>query len=197
LKISDVSASLLGGSLKGDADISLASAQPGHSARIALENVDFASLTKLYFDYDDSQGRLSGRYEFTVRGGDARTMQGQGQMAVTDGNIFAIPFLGPLSGVLDGIVSGLGHDIAHQAAASFTIANGIISTDNLIVQGKGFSMFGGGKLFYLDDKMDFDMRINAQGLPGVLLFPVSKLFEYTADQKLSKPAWRLKIVPQL
>ena len=37
----------------------------------------------------------------------------------------------------------------------------------------------------------------AQGLPGVLLFPVSKLFEYTADQKLSKPIWRPKIVPRL
>jgi len=45
--------------------------------------------------------------------------------------------------------------------------------------------------------MDFDMRINAQGLPGVLLFPVSKLFEYTSDEKLSKPTWRPKVVPRL
>ena len=41
------------------------------------------------------------------------------------------------------------------------------------------------------------MRINAQGLPGVLLFPVSKLFEYTADEKLSKPVWRAKMLPKL
>jgi len=73
----------------------------------------------------------------------------------------------------------------------------VIATDDLVVQGKGFSMLGNGKLFFLDDKMKFDMRINAQGLPGVLLFPVSKLFEYTADQALSKPVWRMKIVPEL
>ena len=69
--------------------------------------------------------------------------------------------------------------------------------DDLVVQGKGFSMIGNGKLFFLDDRMDFNVRINAQGLPGVLLFPVSKLFEYNADQKLSKPVWRPRIVPRL
>jgi hypothetical protein len=44
--------------------------------------------------------------------------------------------------------------------------------------------------------MDFDVRINARGLPGVLLFPVSKLFEYTSTDALSKPNWRAKIVPR-
>ena len=154
-------------------------------------------ITKLYFDYDDSRGRLNGRYGFTGRGNDPRTMEGRGQLTVDNGNVFAIPFLGPLSGILDGITPGMGHDVARRAEARFTISNGVIATDDLVVQGNGFSMIGKGKLFFLDDKMDFDMRINAQGLPGVLLFPVSKLFEYTADQKLSKPVWRLKIVPRL
>ena len=196
LKISDLAASLFGGTLSGGADISLNRARPGYSASMALANLDFASLTKLYFDYGDSHGRLNGRYDFTGSGGDARTMDGRGDLAVTDGNVFAIPFLGPLSGILNGIAPGLGQDVAHQASASFTIANGVIATDNFAVQGKGFSMRGNGKLYFLDDKMDFDMRINAQGLTGMLLFPVSKLFEYTADQKLSKPQWRLKILPR-
>jgi hypothetical protein len=197
LKISDLSAALFGGSLKGSADISLQASRPGHSASLALENIDFAKLTKLYFDYEDSQGLLNGRYDFTGRGDDARTMEGRGELTVKDGNVFAIPFLGPLSGVLNDIVPGMGHTVARHAAARFTISSGVIATDDLVVQGAGFSMIGNGRLFFLDDKMDFDMRINAQGLPGILLFPVSKLFEYTADQKLSKPVWRLKIVPRL
>lgn len=197
LKITDLSAALFGGSLKGSADISLVGARPGHSVSMAVENVDFASLTKLYFDYGDSRGRLNGRYEFTGRGDDARTMEGRGELSVTDGNVFAIPFLGPLSGVLNSIVPGMGHDVAHRANSTFTIADGVVTTDDLVVQGRGFTMIGNGKLFFLDDRMDFNMRINARGLPGVLLFPVSKLFEYTADQKLSKPVWRPKLVPRL
>ena len=197
LKISDLSAALFSGTLSGGADISLNRARPSYSANTVLANVDFTSLTKLYFDYDDSHGHLNGRYDFTGSGDDARNMEGRGELTVTEGNVFAIPFLGPFSGILNNIVPGLGRDVAHQANVDFTISSGVIATDNLNVQGKGFSMLGNGKLYFLDDKMDFDMRINAQGISGVLLFPVSKLFEYTADQKLSKPQWRMKIIPRL
>jgi hypothetical protein len=197
LKISGLDGSLFGGRIRGGADISLNKAKPGHSANVEVENVNFASLTKLYFNYDSSQGRLNGRYAFSGRGDDARTMEGRGELSVTEGNVFAIPFLGPLSGILNSIVPGMGYNVARQGTAAFTIREGVIATNNLEVQGKGFSMFGGGKLFFLDDRMDFNMRINAQGLPGVLLFPVSKLFEYTADDKLSKPTWRPKMLPKL
>ena len=197
LRISDFSASLFGGTLSGGADISLNRSRPGYSGSITLGNVDFTSVTKLYFDYDNSHGRLNGRYDFTGSGDDGQNMEGHGELSVTEGNVFAIPFLGPFSGILDGIVPGLGRDVAHRASTSFTIDHGVIATDNLAVQGKGFNMLGSGKLYFVDDKMDFNMRINAQGVSGVLLFPVSKLFEYTADQKLSKPQWRMKIIPRL
>lgn len=196
LRISDLRASLFGGRLSGDADISLARARPGHSANLQVDNVDFASLTKLYFNYDTSKGRLTGRYSFSGRGDDARTMQGQGDLAVTDGNVFAIPFLGPFSGILNTIVPGMGYNQARKATSTFTIREGVIATNDLEIEGQGFSMYGAGKLFYLDDRIAFDMRINAQGLPGVLLFPVSKLLEYTSDDKLSKPTWRPKVVPK-
>ena len=107
--------------------------------------MDFASLTKLYFNYDGSQGRLNGRYDFSGRGDDARTMEGRGDLAVTEGNVFAIPFLGPLSGILNTIVPGMGYNVARKAAASFTIRDGVIATNNLEVQGHGFSMIGGGQ----------------------------------------------------
>ena len=197
MTIDGLSASLLGGRIKGDADISLARARPGHAVSLRLENVDFASLTRLYFGYEDSQGMLNARYDFTGRGEDARTMKGRGDLTVTDGNVFAIPFLGPFSGILNSIVPGMGYNAAHKGSARFTVDSGIIETGDLLVEGKGFSMIGRGRLFFVDDRMDFDMRVNAKGLPGVLLFPVSKLLEYTSDDKLSKPTWRAKVVPRL
>ena len=56
-------------------------------------------------------------------------------------------------------------------------------------------MLGEGDLFFLDNDIDFNMRINARGIPGVLLFPVSKLFEFTANGTLQAPGWRPKILP--
>ncbi|MEQ1860975.1 MAG: AsmA-like C-terminal region-containing protein [Chthoniobacteraceae bacterium] len=197
MKIENLSASLFGGRVRGSADVSLRREDQNHSADVRLENVDFAKLTKLYFGYDDSKGRLQARYGFSIRGDDARSMRGRGELTVTEGKVFAIPFLGPLSFILNGIVPGMGEAVADKGSASFSIADGVIETKDFLVEAPGFSMIGDGKLMYLDDKMNFDVRINAKGLPGVLLFPVSKLFEYTSTDALGKPTWRPKLVPRL
>ena len=57
-------------------------------------------------------------------------------------------------------------------------------------------MIGAGSLYFLRDAMDFSVRINAQGVPGLILYPVSKLFEYVSDGKLSQPEWRPKVLPK-
>jgi hypothetical protein len=77
------------------------------------------------------------------------------------------------------------------------VSKGEIRTDNLDIIGQGFSMIGQGSLFFLRDAMDFSVRINAQGVPGVLLYPVSKLLEYVSDGKLSDPQWRPKALPKV
>ncbi|MGV3531516.1 MAG: AsmA-like C-terminal region-containing protein [Chthoniobacteraceae bacterium] len=195
--INSLEAELFGGKLSGSAEFSLLKARPGYSADMWLEGVDFARLTDLYFNYDNSKGQVQGNFRFTGRHDRPHSLKGDGQLTVANGDVFAIPFLGPFSGVLNGIVPGMGYNTARKATAAFTVANGTIATDNLVIEGTGFNMFGNGKLFYLDDRMDFAMRINARGLPGVLLFPVSKLFEYVADEKLSKPVWRPKALPRL
>jgi hypothetical protein len=197
LHIDDLEATLFGGKLIGNFDVSLMKEKPAHQVSLRLEKVDFASLTKLYFNFDSSKGQLDARYDFSGKGDDTRTMRGQGQLTVTDGAVFAIPVLGPLSGILNGIVPGMGDDVARKGSASFNVANGTITTKDFTIEGRGFSMFGAGDLYFLDDAMNFDLRINAKGLPGVLLFPVSKLFEYTSTDSLSKPNWRPKVIPRL
>ncbi|MEI8342396.1 MAG: AsmA-like C-terminal region-containing protein, partial [Verrucomicrobiota bacterium] len=185
------------GRLQGSADISLKRGEPGHTAKIQVENIDFPALTKLYFNYDTSQGMLSGNYDFSGRGDDVRTMQGHGNLSVVKGDVFAIPVFGPLSGILNGIVPGMGYNVARQAEASFDVRDGVITTGDFNVKGQGFEMVGGGKVSIPDDRINFNIRINASGLPGVLLFPVSKLFEYTIDSPLSKPSWRPARAPSM
>jgi hypothetical protein len=190
------SAALYGGKVALDALIT--TGDPGAAQRVGvkLEGVNFEALTKLYFDYDNSQGVVGGRYDFTFVPGQPLAMRGSGSLLVQEGNVFAIPVLGPLSVVLDSIVPGTGYQTAREAKCNFKVAEGVISTDNLNVVGRGFSMIGQGKIFYLEDRMDFGVRINAQGVPGLLLYPVSKLFEYVSDGKFSEPQWRPRVLPK-
>ncbi len=140
--------------------------------------MEFAALTKLYFNYDTSHGLLDGHFYFGGKNDDPRTLYGKGAVEVTEGNVFAIPVLGPFSSILNSIVPGMGYNMAHDGTSTFTLEDGVISTHDFLVKGKGFSMIGDGRLLFLDDRLNFNIRLNAQGLPGVLLFPVSKLLEY-------------------
>ena len=195
LQILDLGGDIFSGTLRGNADISLAKNNPRYHANLAVTNVDFPHLTNLYFNYYHyraARGQLSGAYDFDGFGTDARKMHGTGKVGVTNGDVFAIPVLGPISEILNHIVPGIGYSIARDAAAKFTIRDGIIHTDDFNVSGQLFSIVGHGDLYFLDDKIDLDVRISAKG-PGIVLTPVYKLFEYKGEGSLKKPNWHPKV----
>jgi hypothetical protein len=194
LQIADLRGGLFSGTLHGRADISLARNDPRYQADVSVSGIDFPQLTDLYYNYKTAHGQMSGSYDFTGIGSDPRTMRGSGKVEVTNGDVFAIPIFGPLSGILNHIVPGSGYSIAHQASASYKVNEGIIHTDDFEASGTLFSMLGHGDIYFLDDKLDFNVRLNMKG-PGVLLTPVYKLFEYTGEGSLKKPDWHPKRLP--
>jgi hypothetical protein len=190
------SAELMEGDVGVNATVSIDSADPTFGADIDIRRVNFAQLTKLYFDYEDSQGIGSGNFKFTARMGQEQQMRGDGSLRVEDGHVFAIPILGPLSEIINKIIPGAGFQTARLATADFSVGDEKINTKNLKVEGAGFSLYGYGDIFFVRDKMDMSVRINARGIPGLVLFPVSKLFEYVSTGSVSKPVWRPKIIPR-
>jgi hypothetical protein len=191
VQLNPVEGGLFGGMVRGNADIFTPDDDPHYSATVALNDVDFPKLTKLYFDYETSRGQLDGKYTWQASGDDTRTMVGQGEVKVSNGDVFAIPVFGPLSGVLNSIVPGAGYSIAKQATASFNIKDGVIRTDDFKVSGRLFGLVGHGTINFIDDRMNLDVRISAGG-PGVVLTPLYNLFEYRADGTLAKPNWHAK-----
>lgn len=195
--IADIkSAELMEGNVGVNAVVSIDPADPTFGAQIDIRRVDFAQLTKLYFNYDDSMGVGSGDFKFTARMGQEQQMRGEGSLRVEEGHVFAIPVLGPLSDIINKIIPGAGFQTARLATADFTVGEERISTKNLKVEGAGFSLFGYGDIYFVKDRMNMSVRINARGIPGLVLFPVSKLFEYVSTGSVSKPEWRPKIIPR-
>jgi AsmA-like C-terminal region len=190
------SAELMEGDVGVNATVSIDPADPTFGADIDIRRVNFAQLTKLYFDYEDSQGIGSGNFKFTARMGQEQQMRGDGSLRVEDGHVFAIPILGPLSEIINKMIPGAGFQTARLATADFSVGDEKINTKNLKVEGAGFSLYGYGDIFFVRDKMDMSVRINARGIPGLVLFPVSKLFEYVSTGSVSKPVWRPKIIPR-
>jgi hypothetical protein len=188
LQITDIRTGLFGGTLRGTADISLARSDPKYNASLSVSDINFPRLTDLYYNYKTAQGLLRGTYEFAGLGSDWRVMRGSGKVEVSNGDVFAIPIFGPLSGILNKIVPGSGYSIARNATADFKVDNGTIHTDDFEAAGPLFSMLGRGDIHFLDDKLDFSLRLDMKG-PGILLTPMYKLFEYAGTGSLKKPDW--------
>jgi hypothetical protein len=188
--------SLYGGSVKVKAEVSANPKKPTFGAELQLVRVDFASVTKRYFGYEKSKGLMSGHYKFTALLQDDSSMRGSGSIRVDEGHVLAIPVFGPLSEVISTIIPGAGHESARLATADFEIAKRVVSTSNLEVEGNGFTLFGSGNVRYPSGNMDMTVRINARGIPGLVLFPMSKLLEYVSIGTVSDPQWRPKIVPR-
>jgi uncharacterized protein YhdP len=193
LQILDLRGNLLSGGVRGSADISLARGDQRYRATLAVDGIDFPLLTDLYWSYKTAQGRLSGTYDFTGDGDNARLMVGNGKATVANGDVFAIPVFGPLSGILATLLplKAAGYSIAHEGKATFTAKNGVLHTDDFEVAGNLFSILGDGDIYFLDDKLDFNIRISPKG-PGMLLAPVYKLFEYKGEGSLKNPNWHPK-----
>ena len=194
LRVNIPQASLFDGAIALQVHASIIPGDGRYGADVHLENVDFKSITKLYFDYDNSQGKLSGDYSFETITGDDYSMSGKGSLLIKDGNVLAMPIFGPLSDLMNDILPGLGYQAAHRATADLTVQKGVITTKNLWIQSAEFSMIGFGDIYYLEDRMNMSIRLNVQGIPGLVLFPVSKLFEYVSDGSLKHPTWRSKFV---
>lgn len=191
LQIMGLKGALFSGALSGGADISLAKNDHHYTANLAVEKVDFPSVTDLYFQYKTVRGELGGNFDFGGIGDQKKALYGKGRVEVRNGNVFAIPVFGPLSELLSKIFTGAGYSVAHEATAPFSIRDGVIHTDKLKVAGKLFAMVGHGDIDFVQNDLDFDIRIDATG-PGALLTPLYQLFEYHGSGSLTKPVWRPK-----
>ncbi|MFZ4597574.1 MAG: hypothetical protein ACOYNN_02935 [Terrimicrobiaceae bacterium] len=190
-------AAFMGGDTSLKAIVSIDAKDPTFGVDVQLNRVNFAQLTKLYFDYDDSKGVMSGKYKFDALQGRENLMRGSGSIRIEDGNVFAIPVLGPFSEILGTLLPGVGYQTARVATADFSVANEVINTKNLLIEGAGFSMIGAGDIFFMTSRLDMSMRVNAKGIPGLVFYPVSKLFEYVSTGTVADPGWRPKIIPRI
>ena len=192
LQVLNAEGPLLDGAVKLAADISLAKGDSRYSASVAAEKVDLPKLTKLYFDFDTARGDLFGTFDFKANGSDARSIEGAGKLRVVNGTVFSIPVFGPLSTLMSSIIPGSGHSVQREASASFTVRDGVINTKDFKVSGRSFGLRGDGDLHFLDNRLDFNVRVDPKRGPGVLLTPLYEFFEYKGDGPLSKPNWHPK-----
>lgn len=171
--------------------------KPGHHASIVLERVSFARLSQIVDPSRKTEGWISGNFSYQMETARPETLRGTGKASLEDGNIFALPLLGPLSGLLKALLPGendVGYSVARSATTTVTVAEGKVMLPDFEAATGTFKLTASGNVDYLRDRVDFLARVNLRGAPGLLLYPVSKLFEYTAAGTTSDPDWHARFL---
>ncbi|CAN5419149.1 hypothetical protein BH23VER1_BH23VER1_32170 [soil metagenome] len=193
----EVDGHLFGGSLRAEAGFGGIGSSPEdppatYQANIGINDVPFKSLADIYSENDETEGNLDAHFAFQGELGDPYSVTGRGSATIVRGNLYSIPLFGPLSKLVSLAMpeSGVGYSVAREATATFRVGSGVIRCEDFEALTPAFRLKSSGIIDYRHDRLDLRARLNARGAPGIILFPVSKLFEYKADGTLADPNWR-------
>ncbi len=164
---------------------------------IAGTNADFNAMGRaLWSPTNQLRGSLSGALMIThANSADWRTWNGYGHAELQDGLLWNAPIFGLGSLVLNTLMPGLdvGNSRATDGAGRFTMTNGVIYTDSLVVRSLTMRLDYVGTV---DLQENVAARVRAQLLRNtpvvgpivsMVLTPVSKVFECGVAGTLDQP----------
>ena len=134
---------------------------------------------------------------------DWSSWQGFGHVRLRDGLLWEIPVFGIFSPILDGIIPGLGSSLVREGVTDFTITNSVIGTENMELRSTYMRLQYRGTV---DFKGLLDARVEAELLRdtwvvgrvvSLVLWPVTKVFEYRVTGHLHEPKMEPLYVPKM
>jgi uncharacterized protein involved in outer membrane biogenesis len=173
-----------GGSLTGVLNLDLRPTPANYDVDMTLAKVDFQKFMLRSFNYGKSTGTLDASGRFSGSLGVMTSLTGKGTANVDDGDITSIPLLGSLTPFIPGLSA------ADEAHGGFTIANGLIHTDDLEISSETLALLGNGNYNFVTDRLDLNMRVNTRvPLVNMLTYVASKIFEFHANGTMKDPQW--------
>jgi hypothetical protein len=186
LQINDFDSDFYSGKLRGHAEFEFSGSDAAYDFDFSVERADVhAILTAAKGRASAVTGLLSGQATISGNGSDLETIEGEGQLEVTDGILWQAPVFGIFS-------EALGNTKATSAKATFIIADKAVSSEDMQVAAGAFTASARGQLGF-DGRMDF--RVQAQFLrawPGINIISaiLGQILEYKVGGTMDKPTYR-------
>jgi len=199
--LTSMNAGIFGGRLNLDYDSKnvRAKAKP-FVASVRIQGVPLEKVTKLYGDHESITGSVAADFDLSGIQGNIASLNGKGSAGISEGYLFSLPILGPLSKLIEksGESGDVGNNIVHEATATFQIKDGILHTDDIAAKSTNLRVRSAGAISLIDGSLDLEAVANTHGvLAGVILTPVSELLTYSCSGTLKNPEWKPKHISNL
>lgn len=208
LSIKNAQASFYLGKASGNADFDFKKDNRSADFRFNAD-VTNANIHLLARDFSDGktnnlEGLLTARLNITkANSADLQSAMGTGRASLRDGLIWDIPVFGIFSPVLDTIMPGLGSSRAREGSATFTITNSVFHSDDLKIETLMARLRYWGTIDLngnLNARMEAEILRNTWVVGPVIslvLWPVSKTFEYSISGSISHPKSDPVYIPRI
>ena len=164
-------------------------------ATVRVSGVPLEAITKHYGDRDAITGSVDSSFRISGNAGQVASINGEGSARITNGHLFAIPVLGPLSKLISkgGPSGDGGHSVAKEASATFRVTNGVVSTDDLEALTQAFRVRAAGTVSLVDQSVDLEAVVNTREVfSRAILTPISELLTYSCTGTVMDPVWKPK-----
>jgi hypothetical protein len=141
-----------------------------------------------------AKGFVTGRMEFNYKGKAAEGLNGEGLIALEEGELFSVPIFGPLSPVLSAVLANrkAGFQEAREAFCTFGVTDGVLRTNDFLTTTPSLVFTGDAKADLNKRTLDMTIRMNARGLLGVITLPLKPfygLFQFRGTGPMREPEW--------
>jgi hypothetical protein len=194
-EVRDLGFQVFDGPVRGQFDI-----RPDEKGTLVAGELDWTRLslpelsTACGFE-KKAKGFVTGRIDFQQRGSGAAGLNGEGLMALEEGELFSVPIFGPLSPVLSAVLANrkAGFQEARDAFCTFRVEDGVLRTEDFLTTTPSLVFTGDAAADLNRATLEMTIRMNARGLLGVITLPLKPfygLFQFRGTGPLREPKWK-------
>lgn len=194
-EVRDLSFDLFDGPMRGQFDI-LPAAENRTKVKGELDwtRLSLSELSAACGFEKKAKGFVTGRIEFEHQGEAAAGLNGNGLIALEEGELFSVPIFGPLSPVLSAVLASrkAGFQEAKDAFCTFDVKEGVLRTDDFLTTTPSLVFTGDATADLNRSTVDMTIRMNARGLLGVITLPLRPfygLFQFRGTGPIKEPKW--------
>lgn len=190
----DIAADVLGGGMTLKGNLNDNREPNTYDGELRMNALSFQRFAQVYSPGNESVGDISGHFKFTGRMNDWKALKGGGALMILNGNLLALPVLGPLTPIIGAFLPSpiKGYNVAKKADCTFEVSDGFIVTGNIEAESSAFRIFSRGNVDFIRDDIDFNAEVRMRGL-GILLFPVTQLLAYKGSGTIGDTKWSPRI----
>lgn len=191
----DIAGGVLGGGMTLKGRLDETRLPNPYEGEIRINSLSFQRFAEVYSPGDESIGDITGHFRFTGRMDDWRALKGGGALIIVNGNLLALPVLGPLTPLIGALLPpGIkGYNVAKKADCSFEVADGFIVTSDLEAESSAFRIKSSGNIDFIRDDIDFNAEVRVRGITGLVLLPVTTLLAYKGSGTVGDTRWNPRI----